>query len=96
MTAENQTRQVDIAKELADKWYMENRYTDNGRWQECRDYADKIVSQLLAQAETRGRVDELKKALTNSNKQDIAGQHKWYLEDRLAELEASLKERKEG
>lgn len=84
MSVDNQTKQVDIAKELADKWYMEQRYTENGRWQECKDYADKAVSQLLAQAEVRGRLKEAERF--------VLGVDAGVVQARIAELEASLKD----
>lgn len=44
-----------LANELANYWYEEQRYTANGRWQECKDEAKAAITTMLNEA----RVDEL-------------------------------------
>lgn len=45
----------EIAKELADYWYAERKHTENGRWQECYDYATTLLELELQKAKLEER-----------------------------------------
>lgn len=62
MTLSPNPSSEELAKELADKWYAERRYTTNARWQECKDEADRQLQSLIDAARKEGIENGIKRA----------------------------------
>jgi serine phosphatase RsbU (regulator of sigma subunit) len=75
-----------ITNELANYWYQEQKYTVNGRWQDCKEEAKRQIQELIAKA----RIEAIKTIYDNS----------MYAEDRTAKdvqdrLELALQTKKD-